>query len=193
MLWKLVKRYMEKEPFYSRFKLEYNRDWLETYEEKLIGLKRKEIDEKKMPSDMNELISMIAKIGFEVRTIDDGRQKPYLEVSLQETPSTKMLVELLGLLTYKDVLYFFDAFYKSPTDPGRYISVYMTEETPVYHFGNHGWSSEYKHMTCEEMADLIVKNWDKSDGRSYGKYIEIKPNLWAERDKDLYYKALSKD
>ena len=69
----------------------------------------------------------------------------------------------------------------------------MTEETPVYHFGNHGWSSEYKHMTCEEMADLIVKNWDKSDGRSYGKYIEIKPNLWAERDKDLYYKALSKD
>ncbi|MCR5529637.1 MAG: hypothetical protein K6F49_10510 [Saccharofermentans sp.] len=104
-----------------------------------------------------------------------------------------MLVELLGLLTHKDVLHFFDAFYKSPTDPGRYVSVYMTEGTPVYYYGNHGWSSEYKHMTCEEMAGLIAKNWDESDGRSYGNYIEIKPNLWSERDKDLYYKALSKD
>lgn len=39
LLWKLVKRYMEAEPMWSRFKLEYNRDWLETYEDKLEHLK----------------------------------------------------------------------------------------------------------------------------------------------------------
>ena len=35
ILWKLVKSYMEKETVFSRFKLEYNRDWLETYREYL--------------------------------------------------------------------------------------------------------------------------------------------------------------
>ena len=196
VLWKLVKHYMEKEPFYSRFKLEYNRDWLETYEEKLEGFKKSEpqevrSSEKKMPANMEELASMLEKIGFEVRTVDDGRQKPYLEVSRKEAPSSELVVELMGLLTYRDVLEFFDAFYKSPTDPGRYVSVYMTEGSPIYHFGNHGWSSNYEYMTCDQMADLIVKNWDKSDGRDYKDYIKISPNLWSDRDKDLYYRALS--
>lgn len=40
ILWKLVKKYMEKETPWSRFKLEYNRDWLETYGENLEHLKR---------------------------------------------------------------------------------------------------------------------------------------------------------
>ena len=197
VLWKLVKHYMEKEPFYSRFKLEYNRDWLETYEEKLEGFKKSEpqevrSSEKKMPANMEELASMLEKIGFEVRTVDDGRQKPYLEVSRKEAPSSELVVELMGLLTYRDVLEFFDAFYKSPTDPGRYVSVYMTEGSPIYHFGNHGWSSNNEYMTCDQMADLIVKNWDKSDGRDYKDYIKISPNLWSDRDKDLYHMALSK-
>ena len=39
LLWKLVRKYMEKEPMWSRFKLEYNRDWLETYGEYLERLK----------------------------------------------------------------------------------------------------------------------------------------------------------
>ncbi len=42
ILWKHVKRYMEHEPFLSRFKLEYNRDWLETYEECIMHLKSKQ-------------------------------------------------------------------------------------------------------------------------------------------------------
>ncbi len=196
VLWKLVKHYMEKEPFYSRFKLEYNRDWLETYEEKLIGFKREEAEEvtvpKKMPANMEELASMAGEIGFEVRTVDDGRQKPYLEVSRQEAPSSDMVVELLGLLTYEYVLEFFDSFYWSPTDPGRYVSVYMTEGSPVYHFGNHGWSSDYKYLSCSEMADLIVKNWDKYDGSNYKNYIKISTNLWSSRDKDKYYRVISR-
>lgn len=38
-LWGLVKKYMEKETPWGRFKLEYNRDWLETYEEELTKYK----------------------------------------------------------------------------------------------------------------------------------------------------------
>ena len=41
ILWKFVSKYMEREPMWSRFKLEYNRDWLETYEEYIMHLKSK--------------------------------------------------------------------------------------------------------------------------------------------------------
>ena len=34
-----ISAFMEAEPMWSRFKLEYNRDWLETYEDKLEHLK----------------------------------------------------------------------------------------------------------------------------------------------------------
>lgn len=39
ILWRYVKHYMESEPPRSRFKLEYNRDWLESFDEHLEHLK----------------------------------------------------------------------------------------------------------------------------------------------------------
>lgn len=41
-------------------------------------------------------------------------------------------------------------------------------------------------------ADLIVKNWDKSGGSNYKNYIKISTNIWSSRDRDKYYRVLSR-
>jgi hypothetical protein len=176
LLWKLVKRYMEAEPMWSRFKLEYNRDWLETYEDKLEHLKAK------APSEEQTLEGRIWHLGFLVKTVNDARNKPYLEVSCSGIPNEKMVTDLLYLLTYEKVVRFFDAPYKSGSDPGRYVDVYMMEKKAVYSYGNHGWSSDYKCTTAEDVAKLIVKTWNNS--------VLIKDNPYAGRDWDLYYRSL---
>ena len=176
ILWKLVKRYMESEPFFSRFKLEYNRDWLETYEDRLEHLKAK------APSEEQTLEGRIWHLGFLVKTVNDGRNKPYLEVSCSRIPDEKMVADLLYLLTYEKVVRFFDPSYTSGSDPGRYVEVYMMEKRAVYSYGNHGWSSDYKCTTAEDVAKLIVKTWNNS--------VLIKDNPYAGRDWDLYYRSL---
>ena len=63
----------------------------------------------------------------------------------------------------------------------------LDENRAVYMEGNHGWSSKYKAVSVEELAELMIKNWDKDcDGGMYLNRIKVSLHFEPQRDRYLY-------
>ena len=96
-------------------------------------------------------------------------------------------------MTFDDEIHYWDAYKKSPTDPGGYVTALrLDEEHVAYMEGNHGWTSSWYIVSVEEMAGHIQKNWDKDcdRGKYYNKVL-IQKNKYITREKinnDLYRK-----
>ena len=174
ILWKHVKKYMECEPFYSRFKLEYNRDWLETYEEHIEHLKKKEpkpvevkqdqperklsAPKKKVPDnfDLNIDPEKIMALGFD---ISEGHCRYFLH--MDNTPTKEQILDLLNLLSIREELSFWNFYYRSGSDPGAYVSAYVSGGKAIMMQANHGWSGGYISVSIDDLVELIIRNWDK--------------------------------
>lgn len=130
----------------------------------------------------------IEALGFEVYLIRNDR----LMVYSCSIPSREKILTLLHTLTYDEMISFWNSFYPSKTDPGSYVSVYLFDDRIVYQESNHGWSGSYFLMTYDDMADLIVANWDKATGLHMDEeldYIYVEPNLYGKRDRSLLESA----
>lgn len=105
------------------------------------------------------------KLGFNVIYDRDD-----ILIEMNNIPDLSLIKRLIILLTFKDELNYWDSEYKSPSDPGAYVSaIRYSDETFAYRVGNHGWISNWEIISIDEMAKRIRKNWDKDC--DYGKYL----------------------
>ncbi len=135
---------------------------------------------------MQELkVLQIKKLGFDVS--EKGRNGERF-ISMQSVPTKDIVIKMLRVLTFEDWICFWDSFHTSVTDPGGYVSAYMLDKNrAVYKEGNHGWSSDFEAVSVEDLAELMIKNWDKDcDGGMYLNRIQIGRHYDPQRDMYLY-------
>jgi len=132
-----------------------------------------------------EKVRRITELGFEVS--EEGRNGERF-VFMEYIPEKSIATKMLKVLSFEDCICFWDYYHVSVTDPGGYVSAYMLDENRcVYKEGNHGWSSNYKAISVDDLAELMIKNWDKDcDGGMYHYQIKICPHYDPQRDMYLY-------
>ena len=124
-----------------------------------------------------EQIECLIEFGFEVSNEDElGR----VAVSSETVPDLLALEMLILTMTFKDEISYWDADWKSPTDPGGYVTALrLDNEHVAYMEGNHGWISKWYIISVKEMAQHIQKNWDKDwDGGAFLNKVLIEPNKY---------------
>lgn len=129
-----------------------------------------------------EQIQELSGIGFKVSE-DNARGKVVIESEI--IPDIFSLEKLILLLTFEDGINYWDAYRKSPTDPGGYVTALCLDtETVAYMDGNHGWTSSWDIISIQEMAKRIQKNWDKDCDRGlYLNKIIITHNKYVTRER----------
>lgn len=132
-----------------------------------------------------EQIEKIKTLGFDVS--GKGRNGERF-LFMQSVPTKDMTLKMLKVLSFEDCICFWDYYHVTITDPGGYVSAYMLDENrAVYKEGNHGWSSDFKSISSDELAELVIKNWDKDcDGGMYLNKIQISSHYDPKRDMYLY-------
>lgn len=130
-------------------------------------------------------IDRIKQLGFTIS--EAGRNKERF-VSMQTIPSKETVLRMLRELDFEDSIIFWDYYHITVTDPGGYVRAYMIDEKKaVYMEGNHGWSSRFAAISIDDLADLMIKNWDKDcDDGMYYNSIKICPHYDSQRDLYLY-------
>lgn len=130
-------------------------------------------------------LKKIEELGFDVS--EKGRNEERF-VSFESVPAKDMVLKMLKFLDFEDCILFWDYYHVTVTDPGGYVTAYMLDENrAVYMEGNHGWSSKFKVISVDELAEMVIKNWNKDcDGGMYLNRIQIRPHYEPERDKYLY-------
>lgn len=130
----------------------------------------------------NEQIEKVRALGFEVSG-DDGRGR--IAIERESIPDLICLEKLILILTFDEEINYWDAYRKSPTDPGGYVTaIRLDGETVAYKDGNHGWSSSWDIVSIQEMAERIQKNWDKDcDCGLYLNKVIILPNKFVTRER----------
>lgn len=127
-------------------------------------------------------------LGFK---ISNENVKYGVAVFSKTIPQLDVLKKLILAMTFDDEIHYWDAYRKSPTDPGGYVTALrLNEEQVTYMEGNHGWTSSWYIVSIEEMAKHIQKNWDKDCDRGmYSNTVLIKQNKHITRERinnDLY-------
>ena len=129
-----------------------------------------------------EQIEKLRALGFEVGE-DDKRGE--IAIESQNVPDLICLEKMILILTFEEEINYWDAYRKSPTDPGGYVTALrMDNETVAYKDGNHGWSSSWDIISIHEMAKRIQKNWDKDCDRGrYFNKVMISHNKYVTRER----------
>jgi len=130
-------------------------------------------------------IRKIKALGFDVS--EKGRNGEHF-IAMQSIPEKDTAIKMLRVLSFEDWICFWDSYHVSVTDPGGYVSAYMLDENrAVYKEGNHGWSSQYQAISVDDLAELMIKNWDKDcDGGMYQNKIQIRPHYNPQGEMYLY-------
>lgn len=114
-----------------------------------------------------EQIEQLQYLGFKISKEDE---RGYTAVEKEGVPELSSLELLISTTTFKDEIHYWDAFKKSPTDPGGYVSaIRWDDENVAYMEGNHGWTSRWQVVPIAELAEHMQKNWDKDCDR--GRYL----------------------
>lgn len=131
-----------------------------------------------------EQIAELCKLGFKVSECSVcGRVGSAIES--ENIPDLICLEKLVLILTFQEQIHYWDAYRKSPTDLGGYVTaIRMDAETVAYMDGNHGWTSKWDIISIREMAERIQRNWDKdSDRGMYLNRILISDNKYVTRER----------
>lgn len=134
---------------------------------------------------LEDQVEQLVKLGFDVS--EKGRNGERF-IFRQTAPTIDEALEMLKIFTFEDGIFFWNFFHVTISDPGAYVIAYvLNQDRAVYEEGNHGWSSEYKAISLQELAELIIKNWDKDcDRGEYLNKIEIRPHYDSRRDMYFY-------
>lgn len=129
-----------------------------------------------------EQIEELRVIGFKIGK-EDERGK--IAIESENIPDLICLERLILILTFEETISYWDAYRRSPTDPGGYVSALRLDtETVAYMDGNHGWTSSWNIISIQEMAKRIQRNWDKDcDCGLYLNKILISHNKYVTRER----------
>lgn len=117
-------------------------------------------------------ISKIKHIGFEVSP--DTWAGRWL-VSMQDVPSKEQVFQLFKTLSCEDEIFFWNYYHPNICDPGAYVTAHVKgKEEATYKEGNHGWSSDYKPISTDDLAELVIKNWDKDCDGHFMNAVQIR-------------------
>ena len=122
----------------------------------------------------------LKEFGFKVSDEDErGRTVVFSEM----VPDLISLEMLILTMTFYEEISYWDADWKSPIDPGGYVTALrLDNERVAYREGNHGWISKWYIVSVEEMAKHIQKNWDKDCDRGmYLNNVQIEHNKYITR------------
>ena len=124
----------------------------------------------------------VTDLGFR---IGDNDARHGVAVSYEAIPELEVIKKLILTLNFDEEIEYWDAYQKSPTDPGGYVTALrLDEERVAYMEGNDGWTSSWYIVSVEEMARHIQKNWDKDCNRGmYLNKVWIKQNKYITREK----------
>ncbi|MBO4637502.1 MAG: hypothetical protein J5685_10195 [Clostridiales bacterium] len=100
------------------------------------------------------------ELGFKVARTDHG-----ISISSKKLPKAKDIRDILGRLSVKERVFFWNYYHRTISDPGSYISAYCDGGKAVIMEANHGWSSDYKKISKDDLVELILRNWDKDWSR----------------------------
>lgn len=129
-----------------------------------------------------EQIEQLQYLGFAVSEEDE---RGNIAIESDSIPDLERLELLIAVMTFKEEIHYWDAFKKSPSDPGGYVSaIRWDEENVAYMEGNHGWTSRWQIVPITEMAAHMQKNWDKDCDR--GKYLNkvfVSQNSYTTRER----------
>lgn len=98
----------------------------------------------------------IFELGFKTR---EDRNGYYL--CKDETPTAEQLKGLFNLLSEKEELFFWNYYHRRISDPGSYVNASVVNGRAIMMEANHGWSSNYHNISLDDLAELIIRNWDK--------------------------------
>ena len=127
-------------------------------------------------------IKELQVLGFQ---ISDEDLRYGVAVFSKTIPELMVLKKLILTMTFDDEILYWDADWKSATDPGGYVTALrLNEQQVAYMEGNHGWSSSWYIVSVHEMAKHIQKNWDKDCDRGmYLNKVLIQPNKYITRER----------
>lgn len=125
------------------------------------------------------------RLGF---VVEPGSRAGYFRISKETVPDVDHIIKLLRAIPFEKSISFWNYYHQTISDPGSYVTAVIVGDHAVYMEGNHGWSSDYKRISFEELAELIQKNWDKDC--DWGKYLNavfVEPHRNSERDRKFMY------
>ncbi len=107
----------------------------------------------------DEQITNLRYLGFTVGEEDPRRGFP---VESESIPDLTALELMLSVMTFKEDISYWNAFCRSPSDPGGYVTALrLDSDTMAYREGNHGWIGRWELISLSEAARRIQENWDK--------------------------------
>ena len=98
----------------------------------------------------------IFSLGFVTR---EGHNRYFL--FKDRTPTKDEILGLLSLLSEKVTLHFWNYYHQRSSDPGSYVDVAVVNGKALIKESNHGWSGNYRSIGLDELAEFIIRNWDK--------------------------------
>jgi hypothetical protein len=101
-----------------------------------------------------------------MKKIKKDGESIYFKIDLLTTKEN--IFKFLSSLPDNYQLNFFDNFYPQKSDPGAYVwTQHLNSDKFAYSLHNHGWSSEWKEMNKNVLAEYIFKNREFMDGYFY--------------------------
>lgn len=99
--------------------------------------------------------------GLQIKTVYDPSS--IFKLKLSEN-STKADIEMfLNSFPVEFEFEFFDFFHPQISDPGAYVTIQKSENDFLYQLCNHGWSTEWKRISKEDLIDYVFRNRDYNE------------------------------
>jgi hypothetical protein len=84
-----------------------------------------------------------------------GEHQRRHDVAFEQHATHQTAEHLIGQLTETTSLWFYDADYDSPSDPGAFIEIIRRDNDYLIELSNHGWSSDWFPVTRQQAVDLL--------------------------------------
>ena len=119
----------------------------------------------------------IVSLGFEIR---EDRNCYYLFRAAP--PAKDQIFGLINLLSEKVDLRFWNFYHVTISDPGAYATVNVANGKAIIKQANHGWSSSHFLISFDDLAELIIRNWEQDRKRQkyFMNAVEIRTNIWHD-------------
>lgn len=116
-------------------------------------------------------------LGFEVVTARNG-----VDLRSENVPSAKQVYALLGKMSINEYIFFWNYYHRTVSDPGSYISAYVSNGKAIIMEANHGWSGNFQQIKIEDLVELILRNWEKDCSRQgeFKNSIRIQKTIYPE-------------
>lgn len=104
-------------------------------------------------------------ITFYTHRMDAG----LFRVRLNDNATQETVLKIIDQME-DHILTFFDYYYRSPSDPGGYVTVRREGDSFIQKIQNHGWSTEWSRISKEGLVECVYKNREYNRG-VWGEFV----------------------